>query len=83
MTQVVLASHENAPSGECAAVVAVIAAPTRMTAIQALRAAGFPAHKHSLTEPKPEDRAAALTQPDVVLWRPWDAEPPYTYTRGT
>jgi hypothetical protein len=72
-------SLEGSPIDGCSAVVVVVAATSRMSAVQQLRKAGFYPHKIEKAEKGSDDERAALDRPGVILWRDlW--EKPHRWT---
>lgn len=72
-TLTVYESSEASPVDGCSGVYVVLAAPTRMAAVEALRNAGFAAHSIEKAVVGSEHERAALRQPGVILWRDkWD-----------
>jgi hypothetical protein len=71
-------SHEASPVDGCSGVYVVLAAPSRMVAVETLRRAGFGAHKIAKAEAGREHERTALDRPGVILWRDiW--EKPYRW----
>ena len=75
MTTTAYESSEASPLDGCSGVFVVVAAASRMAAVEMLRKAGFFAHKITKAAPGSDHERAALDRPGVILWRDKWEEP--------
>jgi hypothetical protein len=74
---IVYESSEASPLDGCSGVYVVVAAPSRMAAVETLRKAGFSAHKIEKAAAGSDHEAVALGRPGDILWRDKWEDPPH------
>jgi hypothetical protein len=76
----VFAWHLADPRGDCRALRVIVAAKSATTAAETLRRSGWRGVRSKQAQmAEPDERMVALDNPDMILWRDWDQDPPYDW----